>query len=151
MSILLLAECWPYRNIVGSFDNSQTRLLANCCGITVTQLMQLCDCKFVIDRFVPSFKRTEDHEYELYCKLARNVDPIMCGYDISLFIGKRLMTCMCEMKIKFCEEYYTFMKTGTETTVACIPNPLARIWWNETANIAKVKEFMLHVFEQYGN
>ena len=148
MTILLIGECLPYRNCDASFDNSQGRLLASACGISVNQLQQLCTCRYVLSRHVPSHLRNDKYRKELMIAIGIDIEPMMLEYDITIFIGKRLMGVMYRQKIDFFTEYWTrFLQQ--ESMIACIPNPLAEHWWKEDSNVAKVSAFMQTMFREY--
>jgi hypothetical protein len=68
-------------------------------------------------------------------------------YDLIITIGKRLMGLMANKRVDFFKEYYT----SEDVIVVCVPNPLAEMWWKEDKNLAKVKKYMQHAFEVYGN
>lgn len=163
MSILLLAECWPYRNTAGSWDTSQTRVLAQTCGLSVQHFVSLCKFQYVIDSYIPSYKRNTHYEVLLYSKMIGVIDLIL-EHDITLIIGKRLMTIMSSCDIEFCKEYFTYNiefcrgyfryvmdNYHREMTIACIPNPLAEFWWKDETNVAEVKKFMQNIFKVYGD
>jgi len=154
MSILLLAECWPYRNTAGSVNTSQTRLLAQCCGLSVEHLLSLCRFQYVLDSYVPSFKRQNSYEADLRYVMNHGVIDNIMRHDITIIIGKRLMHVMSEHHVDFFKEYFTYCldkPQQIEMTVACIPNPMAEFWWKESTNLVKVFDFMHHVFKVYGN
>lgn len=152
MSILLLAECWPYRNSPKSFDTSQGRLLAGACGLTIQQLQTLCNCQYVINTYVPSCRRNKDYESKLRYKIEHEISSIIMEHDLAILIGKRLMHIMSPHHVDFFKEYFTYSLDNdkVEMTVACIPNPMADFWWKEITSCEKVKVFMSRAFEVYG-
>ena len=155
MSILLLAECWPYRNVkAGSFDNSQGRLLAHSCGISISQLEQLCTCRFVLDRYIPSFKRQRKrYNLELLTAISLIWDDVISHHDLTIFIGKRLIQIVSSHDVGFfvrCYSHWLDNPNAPIITCCCIPNPMASFWWKEETNIAKVKEFMTLMFKLQG-
>ena len=155
MSILLLAECWPYRNVEpNSFDTSQMRLLAQACNVTVKQLQHLCTCRYVIEGYVPSFKRDVSYAKTVFNRVNNVFLRVMLRHDITIMIGKRLMNVLASSDANFFIEYYTMARNVVESidlTVACIPNPMAEFYWKDTKNVDKVSKFMKHVFEVYGD
>lgn len=144
MGVLLLGECWPYRGIGGSWHNSQGRLLAKAAGVTVEQLETLCDCRFVISKYIASCNKTNRYERVLQERLQdilREDQTRQLHLLIGLRMGHLLGLPDCGLfEIHFWKDH----------KFACIPNPLAEYWWKEKANVAKVNEFMTYVFWMYG-
>lgn len=145
MAILLLGECLPYRNsVVDSFDNSQGRMIASSCGLSVHQLMQLCDCMYLIPKYVPSYrKKKQSYEDALELRFARLWQTSDKNYHVIICIGKRLMNVLFSNKDFFINEQFAHMQ------VACIPSPAAEYWWKESVNVVKVGAFLNEVFTNY--
>ena len=155
MGILLLAECWPYRNVkAGSFDTSQGRLLAETCHLSIEELQQVCTCKYVIDRYVPSWRKTKQYENEIRGTLINNDNSYILHHALTICLGKRLLSILSKHGADFFTRYYYYIDgklVKPLRSVACIPNPLAEYWWKEDDNIEQVTDFMKHMFTMYGH
>ena len=143
MGVLLLGECWPYRAIGNSWHNSQGRLLAKASGVTVEQLETLCECRFVIRKYVASCQKTNRYERILQERL-RDILNQDSTRRLHLLIGLRMGHLLGFKDCGFFEVHF-----WQDHKFACIPNPLADYWWKELANLEKVKEFMNYVFWMY--
>jgi hypothetical protein len=143
MGIMLLGECWPYRAIGSSWDNSQGRLFAKACGLTVEQLQTLCHCRYVLNSYVMSAKK--DARYER--RLEEHLQATMichAEYSIHLLLGLRMSKLLGFKDVDFFEPHF-----WNGQRFACVPNPLAEYWWKEQTNVSKVGKFMAKVFAKY--
>lgn len=147
MSILLLAECWPFRNCaIYSFDNSEGRELAYNAGISIQKLEELCTCRYVFEYYVPSYKRKFDrYNHELGLRLSCIWRSYGLEYDITLLVGKRLAYHTGMRDIPFFQVHF-----AKALRFAVIPNPAAKFWWDDPDHVAQYKGFMVKMFNQHG-
>lgn len=151
MGILLLSECLPYRNAArDSFDNSQGRLLATMANLTVEQLQQVADCRYVLPRFVGQWGKHSRYFKDLEAKLKslllqyKDEHKKRLTNHVVFLVGKRMPNLLGFKQIEFWEiHFWQGMMFYT------LPNPLAEYWWKEDSNIRQAKLMMGHLFARW--
>lgn len=151
MGILLLSECLPYRNTArDSFDNSQGRLLANMAGLTVQQLQQVADCRYVLPRFVGSWQKNSRFIKELETKLKELLTTYKEQHKkrltdhVIFFVGKRMPSLLGFRDIEFWQIHF-----HDGMMFHAIPNPLAEYYWKEDSNVKQAKLMMGHLISRW--
>jgi len=130
------------------------RRLAAACGISITSLQLICQCRYVIPTFIPSWRKHKRYELDLFTHslpiiFTSKGKETVAQYDIVLFVGKRLPALFDYKDVDFFEVHFAFWQSAS-FCFATIPNPLAEFWWKEPDNVKQVQPFMAKMLQRHG-
>jgi len=134
MAILILGECWPYRNLRSIVDNSQIRFIAQACNLSIEEFANVFSVEYLIEHYVPSHKH---HTLE-YVMLLRSQwqakKERYIKYDVVLVIGKRLLSLTGTNALFYTKQHHS--------PIIGIPNPLAQYYWLDKTTIKQLQQFL---------
>lgn len=145
--LLLLGECFPFRNVVHKepFDNSQGYSLAESIGCTYNELRYCMDVDYLINDYHPSnYRKTVGFELLLANYWQDIEQQYIFKYSHILIVGKRLFQIIHSQSADF---FVTYNHHGMHLT--CVPNPLARFWWDNEEHQHQVRHFFKQILKAY--
>ena len=144
-SILLLGESCPYRNALFLGTNSQGKMIAQACELTLEELNQMLNCEYLIKAFIPSWKRKHRRYVEDLIKQWKAKEQLFEEhYEVLLVLGKRLASIVLGHDVEF---FQVFPHHGLK--IASVPNPLAEYWWKDDEHIRAMHDFMRQILKKY--